>query len=78
MSTLDAIVGLKLSEPKIEEKVLAACRTRLAEPGTDCVHLFFGDDDEVMVEKDETVASLKEKLDRVRGQGYTKIEEHGS
>ena len=44
----------------------------------DCVHLFFGSFDEVMVEKDDTVESLKAKLDRAHGQGHTKIEGHGS
>jgi len=75
---LGSLVGLNLSDANVEEKVLAACRVRLAEPGTDCVHLFFGGFDEVMVEKDDTVESLKAKLDRARGQGHTKIEAHGS
>lgn len=75
---LGSLVGLNLSGPHVEEKVLAACRVRLAEAGTDCVHLFFGGFDEVMVEKDDTVESLKAKLDRARGQGHAKIEAHGS
>ncbi len=75
---LGSLVGLNLSDPHVEEKVLAACRVRLAELGTDCVHLFFGGFDEGMVENDDTVESLKAKLDRARGQGHTKIEAHGS
>lgn len=75
---LGSLVGLNLSESNVEEKILAACRARLAEASTDCVHLFFGGFDEVMVEKDDTVESLKAKLDRARGQGHTKIEAHGS
>jgi len=75
---LGSLVGLNLSDANVEEKVLAACRVRLAEPGTDCVHLFFGGFDEVIVEKDDTVESLKAKLDRARGQGHAKIEAHGS
>ncbi|MGB6481959.1 MAG: hypothetical protein WBE86_00575 [Candidatus Acidiferrales bacterium] len=71
-------VGLNLSDPNVGEKVLAACRVRLAEPGMDCVHLFFGSFDEVMVEKDDTVESLKAKMDRAHGQGHTKIEGYGS
>jgi len=77
-NVLDDLVGLKLSDPKIEEIVLATCRIRLAELGVDCVHLLFGGDEEVMIERDETVASLKRKLEAIRGQGLAEIEGHGS
>lgn len=78
VDVLGSLVGLNLSDPNVGEKVLSACRVRLAEPGMDCVHLFFGSFDEVMVEKDDTVESLKAKPDRAHGQGHTKIEGHGS
>lgn len=65
----DVLVGMNLSEPHVEEKILAACQVRLAaEPNLDCVHLFLGGDDEVVVQRQETVASLKTKLDVIRGE----------
>ena len=75
---VDALVGLNLFVPNVEEWILAVCRKRLSEPGTDCVHLFFGEGDEVMVQKDETIASLKKALDRVRRLGYNRIQGVGS
>lgn len=72
---LDSLAGLSLDAPNVEEKILAACLAALAEPGMDCIHLFLPGDEEVRVEKDETVQSLKEKLDEFRGQ---KIEGTGS
>jgi hypothetical protein len=40
--------------------------------------LFFGEGDEVMVHKDETLASLKEALDKMRRLGYNRIQGIGS
>jgi hypothetical protein len=75
---VDALVGLNLLVPNVEEWILAVCRKRLSEPDADCVHLFFGEGDEVMVQKDETLASLKEALDKVRRLGYNRIQGVGS
>ncbi len=75
---VDALVGLNLLVPNVEEWILAVCRKRLSEEGTACVHLFIGEGDEVMVQKDETLASLKEALDRMRRLGYNRIQDVGS
>ena len=75
---VDALVGLNLFVPNVEEWILARCRKRLSEKGTDGIHLFFGEGDEVMVQKDETLASLKKALDRVRRLGYNRIQDVGS
>jgi len=76
---LDSLAGMSLSDPRVEEKVLRICQSKLADqPALDCVHLLFGGDEEVMVERNETVASLKAKLDKIRGEGRSKIESHGS
>src|SRR5713226_2240065 len=34
---VDALVGLNLLVPNAEEWILAVCRKRLSEPGTDCI-----------------------------------------
>ena len=75
---VDALVGLNLFVPNVEEWILAVCRKRLSEPATDCIRLFFGEGDEVMVKKDETLASLKEALDKMRRLGYNRIQGVGS
>jgi hypothetical protein len=75
---VDALVGLNLLVPNVEEWILAVCRKRLSEEGTDCVHLFFGEGDEVMVQKDEAPASLKEALNKMRRLGYNRIQGVGS
>jgi len=75
---VDALVGLNLLVPNVEEWILAVCRKRLSAPGTDCIHLFFGEGDEVMVQKYETLASLKEALDKIRRLGYNRIQSVGS
>jgi hypothetical protein len=62
---VDALVGLNLLVPNVEEWISAVCRKRLSEPGTDCIRLFFGEGDEVMVQKYEALASLKEALEIV-------------
>lgn len=65
----DELTGMDIFGSNVEEKVLYVCQVRLSEnPRLDCLHLFFGGDDEVIVERSDTVASLKEKLDRIRKQ----------
>jgi len=75
---VDALVGLNLLVPNVEEWILAVCRKRLSEPGTDCIRLFFGEGDEVTVQKYETLASLKEALDKMRRLGYNRLQGVGS
>ncbi len=65
----DVLVGMGLAEPNVEKKVLAACEARMTEQGLDGVNLTFGGDDQVIVRQDDTVESLKKKLDVIHGQG---------
>jgi len=69
---VDELTGLDIFGPNVEEKVLYACQVRLSEnPRVDCLHLFFGGDDEVTVERNDTIVSLKKKLDKIRGKDTT-------
>jgi hypothetical protein len=79
VNILDELTGLSLSRPNVEQLVLGKCKAKLAEePNLGCIHLLFGGDNVVIVNKDETVESLKRKLDEIRGQGNSHIESVGS
>ncbi|HVB56746.1 MAG TPA: hypothetical protein VNE63_09995 [Candidatus Acidoferrales bacterium] len=76
----DSILCVNLSDPQLAEQVLAAYRVRLAEPETDyvCLHLVgdHGRYSDFLVEEDDTVKSLRAKLDSACLDGYTTIELH--
>lgn len=78
VSVLDSILGMNLANAHAAEVILSKCKIRLQVPGTDCVHLFLGGDDELIVEKDETVVTLKEKIAKAIAKGYKKVNSHGS
>jgi hypothetical protein len=77
---LDFLVGLKLSYPKIEDKIVEKCSRKFKENvRTDCVYLFFEENEDgdksvvIKVEKDATAESLKGEIERMRGLGYDRI-----
>jgi len=64
---VDELAGLDIFGLNVEERILHACRVKLSQNSSlDCLHLFFGGDNEVIVERNDTVASLKAKLDKIR------------
>jgi aryl-alcohol dehydrogenase-like predicted oxidoreductase len=86
---LDTLVGLKISKPGAAEKILDASRKRLAVLGTDRVYLYFSEqweeesadeayDSTLIVERDETLKSLKMELQEMADKGFDRIFGHAS
>jgi hypothetical protein len=88
LNVLETIRGLSIKYPKNAVKILAACQQRLTESGTSCVYLYFDKDKDdqvdggydhiILVEKDETLESLKAKFKSMQARGYSKILACGS
>ena len=72
---LENLAKLKLSDPGVEEKILAACQIKFSEErALPCVNLALSGHAVVLVKRDEKVGSLKAKLDVIRGRGFDKID----
>ena len=80
---LNKLVGLNVTVAGVAEQILETCLKRLSVPGTDCVYLHFDHDtesydSEVLVEKDETLETLKAKLQEMAAKGMPVVLSHAS